>query len=149
MIDEPDVKPGDSQVQRDAERMMVAWLEIELECELKPRRIVLPDKSWLELDAYCRTPLIVCEAWAHQGPPKSAQKMKVMNDAMKLVAARRVVGEEARAILLFADEAAAARFSRRTWHATALQEARIEVMIAELSGEVRDGIRAAQIRQFR
>ena len=149
MIDEPELSPGDSRVQRNAELTMVAWLGAELGCELRPKRINLPEGSWLALDAYCEEPLVVCEAWAHQGPPKSAQKMKIMNDAMKLLAARRVVGEHARAILLFADDEAASRFRRHTWHAAALAESRIEVMVARLSDELRDDIRAAQARQYR
>jgi hypothetical protein len=128
---------------------MVAWLEIELGCELEPKRIDLPDGSWLALDAYCKDPLVICEAWAHQGPPKSAQKMKIMNDAMKLLAARRIVGEHARAILLFADDEAASRFGRKTWHATALAESRIEVMVARLPDDLKADIRAAQTRQYR
>lgn len=149
MIEEPALSPGDSRVQRDAERTMVAWLEIELGCKLEPKRIDLPDGSWLALDAYCEDPLVICEAWAHQGPPKSAQKMKIMNDAMKLLAARRIVGEHARAILLFADDEAASRFGRKTWHATALAESRIEVMVARLPDDLRADIRTAQTRQYR
>lgn len=68
-----------------------------------------------------------------------------MNDAMKLLAARRVVGEHARAILLFADGEAASRFRRQTWHAAALAESRIEVMVANLPDDLRAEIRAAQI----
>ena len=149
MIDEPELNPGDSRVQRNAELTMVAWLEVELGCKLEPKRINLPDGSWLALDAFCKEPLIICEAWAHQGPPKSAQKMKIMNDAMKLLAARRIVGEHARAILLFADDEAASRFGRKTWHATALVESRIEVMVARLPDELRADIRVAQTRQYR
>ena len=149
MINEPELSPGDSWVQRKAELAMVAWLGVELGCKLEPKRITLPDESWLELDAYCVQPLVICEAWAHQGPPKSAQKMKIMNDAMKLIAARRVVGEHARAILLFADDEAASRFGRKTWHASALVESRIEVMVARLTDELRADIRKAQARQYR
>ena len=113
--DQSALAPGDSRVQREAEAVMVQWLSADLGISLVPKRVHLADGSWLELDAYCADPLVVCEAWAHQGPPKSAQKMKVMNDAMKLLAARRIVGESARAILLFADEKAASRFRSRTW----------------------------------
>lgn len=140
---------GDSRVQREAELAMVAWLGHELGCVLEPKRIKLRDGSRLELDAFCADPLTICEAWAHQGPPKSAQKFKVMNDAMKLLAARSVVGEHAKAYLLFADEEAASHFRRNTWHASALTESRIEVMVAKLPIELRAEIRAAQIRQYR
>ncbi|MBI3430171.1 MAG: hypothetical protein HY050_09010 [Actinobacteria bacterium] len=149
MIEKPELAPGDSRVQRDAEITMVAWLGAELGCELKPKRINLPNGSHLELDAFCREPLLICEAWAHQGSPKPAQKAKIMNDAMKLLAARRVVGEIARAILLFADDEAANHFRRKTWQASALSECRIEVLVAILPDGLREEIRAAQTRQFR
>ena len=144
-----DPLPGNSQVQREAETLLVAWLGELIGCVLVPKRITLPDGSWLELDGYCADPLVICEAWAHQGQPKSAQKMKVMNDAMKLLAARRVVGDDARAILLFADEAAASRFRSGTWHASALASAAIEIHVAVLPERVRESIRAAQERQYR
>lgn len=149
MIDEPELSPGDSRVQRKAELAMVAWLGTELGCKLEPKRIDLPNGSRLELDAFCKEPLVICEAWAHQGPPKSAQKTKIMNDAMKLLAARRVVGENARAVLLFADDEAASHFRRKTWQATALSESRIEVMVAKLPVELKEDVRAAQTRQYR
>lgn len=144
-----DPHPGDSQVQREAETLMVAWLADLVGCVLEPKRITLPDGSWFELDAYCADPLVICEAWAHQGQPKSAQKMKVMNDAMKLLAARRVVGGDARAILLFADEAAASGFHSGTWRASALAEAAIEIQVAVLPPGVSESIRTAQERQYR
>ena len=149
MDDDSELSPGDSRVQRDAELTMVAWLGSELGCELKPQRINLSNGSWVELDAFCNEPLVICEAWAHQGPPKSAQKCKIMNDAMKLLAVRRVIGETARAILLFGDDEAASHFRRQTWQGTALTESRVEVIVAKLPSELREGIRAAQTRQFR
>lgn len=149
MGEQLNLTPGDSRVQRDAELAMVAWLGQELGCLLEPKRITLKDGSRLELDAFCEDPLVICEAWAHQGPPKSAQKFKVMNDAMKLLAARSIVGLHARAFLLFADEEAAGHFRRNTWHASALTESRVEVKVANLSNELKAEIRAAQVRQYR
>lgn len=149
MGDGRELSPGNSQVQRDAELITIAWLGAELGCKLEPQRITLPDGSRLELDAFCEEPLVICEAWAHQGPPKSAQKFKVMNDAMNLRTARRVVGEHARAVLLFADDEAASHFRRKTWQTIALAESGIEVMVADLPNELRAEIRAAQNRQYR
>lgn len=149
MDDDSEINPGDSRVQRAAELTMVAWLGTELGCELKPKRIEFSNGSRLELDAYCEEPLVVCEAWAHQGSPKSAQKYKIMNDAIKLLTARRVFGEHARAILLFADDEAANYFRRKTWQAAALSENRIEIIVAHLPDELKEEIRVAQTRQFR
>lgn len=149
MGNEPELSPGNSGVQRKAELLMIAWLGIELSCNLEPKRIHLPNGGRLELDGYSEDPFVICEAWAHQGPPKSAQKFKVMNDAMKLITARRVIGVHARAVLLFADEGAANHLRGRSWQATALAESHIEIMVANLEDEVRAQIRNAQIRQYR
>jgi hypothetical protein len=51
--------------------------------------------------------------------------------------------------LSLCDQEAAKRFQHGTWHATALREAGIEVMVAEPPTELSIAIREAQIRQFR
>lgn len=77
-----------------------------------------------------------CEAWAHHGRPKSAQKQKVMTDALKLVWAEAVLE-------------AAAHFLGSSWMARALIHLGIQVIIVELPEETRVAIREAQRRQFR
>ena len=51
--------------------------------------------SWIELDGFCESPPVLCEAWAHIGPPKSAQKNKVMTDAYKLLFVSELINEPA------------------------------------------------------
>jgi hypothetical protein len=128
---------------------MLAWLEHHLGIRLERRRIRFEDGTWLEVDGASDDPPILVEAWAHQGPPKSAQKMKVVNDAFKLLAVQRLVADDARLVLLFADEAAALPFRAGTWRSAALREAGIEVLVAELPDETLGLVRAAQKRQFR
>jgi hypothetical protein len=127
---------------------MLDWLAKELGVDLHPRRLRVGDR-YLEIDGVCDEPTVLVEAWAHQGPPKAAQKAKVTNDPFKLLVARRLLDGEARLILLFADEDAARLFVTGTWRAAALREAGIEVVVAELPNHVRDLIRAAQARQYR
>jgi methylmalonyl-CoA mutase cobalamin-binding subunit len=87
---------------------------------------------------------------AHQGPPKSAQKAKVMADAFKLVwVERRLFPGGARKIVALADPSAAGHFTDRTWMAAALRDLGIEVLVVELPTDIRAGIRAAQARQVR
>lgn len=140
---------GDSWVQREAEPHMVTWLSDHLGARLAPRRFTFPDGSRVEVDAACDDPPVLCEAWAHQGPPKAAQKAKVMNDAMKLLAAARQLPAQPRLILLFADEAAASPFQRGTWRAAALAEAGIDVIVCPLDSAIRARIRQAQHDQYR
>ena len=144
-----EVAAGDSREQREAEPLMLAWLGAHLGARFERRRMRFDDGSWLELDGASDDPPILVEAWAHQGPPKSAQKMKVVNDAFKLLAVRHLVPEGTRLILLLADEAAARPFRAGTWRSAAMREAGIEVMVAELPDAVRARLRAAQERQFR
>ena len=128
---------------------MVALLANQLGVPLAPRRLDLGDGRRIEIDAVTSDLSVLCEAWAHQGPPKPAQKNKVIADAFKLVYAARVVDGDPRLILLLSDEAAAAPFRGRSWYAAALAEMGVEIVIVELPPETRLAIRAAQARQFR
>jgi hypothetical protein len=82
---------GDSAEQRSAEVLLVARLGRLMGVSLAKRRIALPSGGWLEVDGASNSPPILCEAWAHYGLPKSAQKAKVMKDAFKLCFAASLV----------------------------------------------------------
>ncbi len=140
---------GDSAEQKQAEKLLVDWLSARLGVKLVPKRLPLPTRGWLEIDGACDSPPILCEAWAHQGPAKSAQKDKVMTDAFKLLYAAQLVPERARMILLFACVKAASHFKGNSWMAQALKARGIEVQVAELPEPARAMIRAAQKRQYR
>ena len=147
MVDE--TQPGDSSEQRQAERVMIARLAEELGVSLTPKGVPLPDGSRMELDGATENLSILVEAWAHQGPPKSAQKAKVSKDALKLAFAGRVVGTNPHKILLFCDEEAARPFVGRGWEASALREFGIEVLVVALPADMRESVLAAQRRQYR
>lgn len=76
---------GDSREQREAEAWLINALAEELGINLTKQKWVLDNGSRIELDGFCETPPVLCEVWAHIGPPKSAQKHKVMMDAFKLL----------------------------------------------------------------
>ena len=141
--------PGDSSEQRYAEKLMLDWLSERLGVKLAKKRFSLPGGGWLEVDGGSKSPSILCEAWAHLGPPKSAQKQKVMADAFKLLYASQLGSGPVQMILLFADSEAARHFKGDSWMAQALRASGIEVHVAELSEPVRATIRKAQTRQFR
>ena len=106
--------------------------------------------SWIELDGFCESPPVLCEAWAHIGPPKSAQKNKVMTDAYKLLLVSELINEPAsEKILLFADPDAAAHFRRKSWMAECLLKHRIAVEVFEPPADLRRAILNAQKRQYR
>jgi hypothetical protein len=144
---------GDSTEQRQAERLMLDLLEGHLHYRLKhPWRLSLPDGGRLEVDGGTDDPAhpLLVEVWAHQGPPKSAQKAKVLTDAFKLSFAATLLPRRPRLLLLFSDPEAAAPFrSPRTWSAAAIRQAGIEVMVVTLPEEERVKLRDAQRRQYR
>ncbi len=141
--------PGDSQAQRDAESVMVAILADKLGIPLAPRRVDLGEGRRVEIDAVDAEHSVLCEAWAHQGAPKSAQRNKVLTDAFKLAFTARMLGGSPRLILLLSDEAAAAPFRGRSWYAAALETFGVEVHVVDLPADVREKVQEAQVKQFR
>ena len=148
-FDGPSVAPGDSAEQRSAEAFLIARLGESLGVCLEKKEFKLPGGEWLELDGTCQSPLILCEAWAHQGSPKSAQKNKVLADALKLLYMERIASKTARKILLFADKGAARRFQGENWMASALEAFGIEIQVIELPHEIQEAVKKAQKRQNR
>jgi hypothetical protein len=141
--------PGDSSEQKAAERVAMDLLSERLGVPLSPLRIPLHGGGRLELDGASRDPPILVEAWAHQGPPKAAQKAKIMTDAMRLQLAARTLGTEPKLVLLLTDHEAAAHFTGRSWMAEALRELSIEVQVVDLPEDVRQAVLRAQTRQYR
>ena len=141
--------PGDSTEQRSAEQVMIAAVAQQIGCSLVKQRIDLPNGSCLEVDGCNEQRTVLCEAWAHQGAPKSAQKMKVITDASKLFLAGKVIGGDVRRIFVFADDCAAAWFRGRSWMAEALRTMQVEVCVIELPADVRASLITAQKRQYR
>jgi hypothetical protein len=140
---------GDSSEQREAEKVAIRILGEQLGVQLAPRRLPLPGGGRIELDGVSDLPPTLVEVWAHQGPPKAAQKAKVMTDAMRLLLAARVLMNDPRLVLALTDHAAAAHFTGRSWMAQALRELGIEVLVVELPDAVRQAVLRAQARQYR
>jgi hypothetical protein len=140
---------GDSLEQKKAEEALVGCLSKHLGVPLVKETFHPDGCGCLEIDGYCESPAVLCEAWAHQGPQKPAQKHKVMSDAFKLLFASQFVPQPARLILVFGDETAAAHFKGDSWMANALRAKGIEVFVARVDEQTRLSICAAQQRQYR
>jgi hypothetical protein len=132
--------PGDSREQREAEIHILSALGQRLHLQLCKKRLQVSSKEWLEVDGSCESPLVWCEAWAHHGAPRSAQKNKVMADAFKLLYAERFLGQPARKILAFGDTAAARRLTGENGMARALETFGIEVLVRDLKDEIRNSL---------
>jgi hypothetical protein len=145
----PDLAPGNSAEQRNAEPALLKALADRLGLSLCPRTYRIPGGSRVEIDGVCEDPLVLCEAFAHYGFLKSAQRQKLITDAFKLVYVERMLGRPARKIIILACEDAASRLSGRTWAAAAFSTFGVEVQVVQLAPELEACIRTAQKRQFR
>jgi hypothetical protein len=145
-----EVEPGDSVEQREAESVLLRRLEARIGVRLEPHRFGADEGLRIEVDGYSASPVVLVEVWAHIGPPKSAQKHKVLADALKLVwLDRRFWDGRSRKILLFADTAAARQFEGRSWMGAAIRDLGIELLTEELPAELRERVLVAQARQYR
>jgi hypothetical protein len=139
---------GDSAEQREAERFMIQKLSDELGTTLTPFKLDLENGGRLTVDGGSEQPPMLCEAWAHIGEPKPAQKAKVMMDAIKLALAGQCwIGSRPRLILAFADQAATKPFEGKSWMAQAPKDFHIEKRVVQLSPDLHAKVLAAQRRQ--
>jgi hypothetical protein len=85
-VDAPDIAhPGDSAEQRQAEALILEGLSVALSVAPIPRTFPMGDHIRVSVDGVSDDPAVLVEVWAHQGPPKSAQKAKVITDALNLI----------------------------------------------------------------
>lgn len=140
---------GDSSEQREAEKELLSKLSKNLGVTWNKEPLPLMESGRIELDGFCKESLVFCEAWAHIGPPKPAQKNKVMADALKLLFAKAQFNDKGTCILLFADHAAAAPFQGKSWMAQCLKKFDIKIEVIELSPEKKAEVLNAQKRQYR
>lgn len=143
---------GDSTEQQEAEKWLVSALSDKLGVNLVKRKWSLPQGNWVEIDGFCNSPAILCEAWTHIGSPKSAQKNKIMTDALKLLFVNKFIiknRSKRTLILLFADKDAATHFQGKSWMAQCLKRYNIEIEIVNLPKELEDKVLNAQERQYR
>jgi hypothetical protein len=145
------VSAGDSAEQRGAERVMLDLLGAQLGRELNPATLTVPSGERVEVDGADSGRTVLAECWAHQGPPKSAQKHKVLADAFKLAWIGTTVYPRPQLILCLSDPLAAAPFlpGARSWSSRALQDNRIEVRVVTLPDDLRQRLLEAQHRQYR
>jgi hypothetical protein len=143
-------RAGDSTAQRRAETVMIEELGRRIGVRLSPRRFDLDGGVRVEVDGADAQLTVLAEAWAHQGAPKSAQKHKVLADALRLLFVATTLPTSPRLILCLSDEAAAHHFTAaRSWAAAALREFAVDVEIVDLPDEHRLAVLAAQVDQYR
>lgn len=146
-----ELPPGSSREQRDAERVMLDLLGQQLGRELNPAKLAVPSGERVEVDGADADRSVLVECWAHQGPPKSAQRHKVLADAFKLTWISTTMYPKPRLILCLSDPLAAAPFlpGARSWAARAFQDLGVTISVVDLPAELRQYLLQAQRRQYR
>ena len=87
----------------------------------------------------------------NQGPPKTAQRHKVLADAFKLTWISTTIYPRPRLLLCMSDPLAARPFlpAARSWAARALQDLDVTVFVVDLPTDLRQRLLQAQHRQYR
>jgi hypothetical protein len=142
---------GDSAEQRGAERVMLNLLGAQFGVELNPATITVPSGERVQVDGSDASRTLLAECWAHQGPPKSAQKHKVLADAFKLAWIATTLYPRPQLVLCLSDPLAAAPFlpGARSWASRAIQDHHITVSVVALPDDLRQRLLQAQQRQYR
>jgi len=137
--------PGDSHVQREAERVIREALQTELGLQFGDT----PTGLGLKLDGFADGERPVCvEIWAHQGTAKPAQKNKVMADMCKLLLAEHLLQRPCRKIFVVSDRSAIS-FLDGSWRGRFAETSGIETRVVGIPEDLRSRIRDAQRRQYR
>lgn len=146
-----DLPAGSSREQRDAERVMLDLLGQQLGRKLNPATLTVPSGERVEVDGADANLSILAECWAHQGPPKAAQRHKVLADAFKLTWISTTMYPRPRLILCLSDPLAARPFlpAARSWAARAFQDSGVTISVVDLPAELRQSLLQAQRRQYR
>lgn len=137
---------SDSREQQEAEHLIRVGVEKHFGVDLEARTLILAGGARVQVDGAAYDRSLFVEIFAHQGPLKGGQKRKVSHDALKLI----TLGRDhpgVRLVIAFADEQAARYATQGTWVAEALAAWGVEVLVVDVDAAVRDGIRAAQVRQ--
>lgn len=137
---------SDSTIQQQAEPLIRQKVSDHVNRTLTAETIKLDHGAPVQVDGVASDESVFVEIFAHQGPLKGGQRHKVATDALKLITIGRS-RPDARLILAFADDAAAAFATKGTWMAEALSTWGVEVLVVTLDLDVREGIRAAQTQQ--
>lgn len=149
-LDSDEVPAASSHEQRAAEVVMLKVLGERLGVRLTPRRIEHLSGASVNVDGADVDLTALVEYWAHQGLAKPAQKLKLVNDAVKLhwIAQSRPPAAR-RLILCVSDEAAVRHLRGKSWQGQAITDLGVEIKVIALPPEIVNALIAAQTRQFR
>ncbi|HEY3741390.1 MAG TPA: hypothetical protein VGL53_16175 [Bryobacteraceae bacterium] len=117
-------------VREKTEAAMLRSFGDHLGARLNPKSLPLPSGGYLEIDGFSASPAVLCQVYAEVGPVTQEQERITMFDILKLNYAANVLGNTARRVLLFRDQATARWICSNPEVADELGDSGIEVCVA-------------------
>lgn len=117
-------------VREETEAAMLRSFGDHLGARLNPKSLPLPSGGYLEIDGFSASPAVLCQVHSEVGPVTQEHERITMFDILKLNYAANVLGNTARRVLLFRDQATARWICSSPEVADELGDSGIEVCVA-------------------
>lgn len=138
--------PSDSSEQQLAHKEILSLLNAKYQLTLESKKVLINDT----VDGYSENPPILCEIYSRIGKMKVAQTNKIGKDILKMLLIEKMQNKTFRKIIAFADKEAAYCFSSgESWYSKLKDNFNIEILVIDISTELKESLLNAQIRQFR
>lgn len=141
------IHPSDSNPQQIAEHEIIQKVSLLYKVQLEKRKLSIGTKQMIEIDGFNETNKVLCEAFAHIGELKPAQKNKVMADILKMLLIEKIYGGDWKKIIAFADNKTAHLFQCATLYGKVVKTFGIDIQIVKLEPETCNKVQLAQKRQ--
>ena len=141
--------PSDSSEQQLAHKEILSLLNENYQLKLESRKVLIND-TLFQVDGYSENPPILCEIYSRIGKMKVAQHNKIGKDILKMLLIEKMQNKTFRKIIAFADEEAASSFSGGdSWYSKLKDNFNIEILVIDISTELKESLLLAQKRQYR
>jgi len=123
--------PSDSTEQQLAHKEILSLLNEKYQLKLESRKVLIND-TLFQVDGYSENPPILCEIY------------------LKMLLIEKMHNKTFRKIIAFADEEAASTFSGgESWYSKLKDNFNIEILVIDISLELKESLLIAQKRQHR
>ena len=141
--------PSDSSEQQQAHKEILSLLNDNYQLKLVSRKVLTND-TLFQVDGYSENPPILCEIYSRIGKMKVAQTNKIGKDILKMLLIEKMQNKTFRKIIAFADEETAHCFSGgESWYSKLKDNFNIEILVIDISTELKKSLLNAQKRQYR
>lgn len=141
--------PSDSTEQQLAHKEILSLLNEKYQLKLESSKVLIND-TLFQVDGYSENPPILCEIYSRIGKMKVAQTNKIGKDILKMLLIEKMQNKTFRKIITFADEQTAKCFSGgESWYAKLKDNFNIEILVIDISTELKKSLLIAQKRQYR